>query len=147
MPRWLCQYFPRFMNRRIETNKTRFLFTQNTATIRRASPFKVSFTLLNLRQREQFEKGNYKIRNFEMIKQGKKIPTEKNKILMWKRKADFKVLNKLLQIENVIEIKNSEVRIHINKTKLKWKIFKWKRDQEDFPGYGKDREQRLWKWG
>ena len=34
-------------------------------------------------------------------------------------------------MKNVIEIKNSEVRIHINKTKLKWKYInktklKWK---------------------
>ena len=57
-----------------------------------------------------------------MIKQEKKREIlTKNKIL-WKEKVDFKKHRiKLLQMKNVIEIKNSKVRIHINKTKLKWK--------------------------
>lgn len=57
-----------------------------------------------------------------MIKQEKKKrSSNKNKIL-WKEKVDFKKQGiKLLQMKNVIEIKNSKVRIHMNKTKLKWK--------------------------
>ena len=57
-----------------------------------------------------------------MIKQEKKKrSSNKNKIL-WKEKVDFKKHGiKLVQMKNVIEIKNSKVRIHINKTKLKWK--------------------------
>lgn len=57
-----------------------------------------------------------------MIKQEKKKrSSNKNKIL-WKENVDFKKHGiKLPQMKNVIEIKNSKVRIHINKTKLKWK--------------------------
>lgn len=55
-----------------------------------------------------------------MIKQGKKEKFNKNNKILRKEKADFKKCSiKLLQMKNVIEIKNSEVRIHINKTKLK----------------------------
>ena len=109
---------PRFTNR-IKTNEDVLSLTQNTATIRRASVFKNKLYTPELEAREKFET-DYKIRKFEMIKQEKKKrSSNKNKIL-WKEKVDSKKHRiKLLQMKNVIEIKNSKVRIHINKTKLK----------------------------
>lgn len=43
-------------------------------------------------------------------------------------------------MKNVIEIKNSEVRIHINKTKLKWKYLNG-REIKKISASGKDRRQ------
>ena len=67
----VCQYFHDSWTGELKLTKTRFLFTQNTATIRRASAFKSKLYTPELEAREQFER-DYKIRKFEMIKQGKK---------------------------------------------------------------------------